>query len=99
MKKLVLVIALFTVLTVKAQQKNPVKDNKLSGEYASLQGKDITTVMKVLHVKDTVGKTYLATFPEYMPNEKLLVLRRTNGDDLAFYKNGLQFIVSKAASK
>jgi hypothetical protein len=94
MKKLIFISILFVAFTIKAQQ-NPTSKNDVNSVYGSLMHKDIATVMKTLNIKDTVGKTNMGMFPKQYPGEHFLVLKRDNGEQLAFLKNKLEIIVPK----
>ena len=94
MKKLILVSVLLAAVGSKAQEV-PLTDHKVSAVYGALWHKDIASVMKGLNMTDTIGKTYPATFEQYKPEQKGLVLKRENGEQLAFFNNRLEVVIPK----
>jgi len=94
MKKLIFISILFVFFTSKAQQ-NPASKSDVNSIYGSLMHKDIASIMKALNIKDTVGKTNMGMFPQQYPGEHFLVLKRDNGEQLAFLKNKLQVVIPK----
>ena len=94
MKKLIFVSILFVAFISKAQQ-NPTSKNDVNSVYGSLIYKDVATVMKTLNIKDTVGKTFPASFEQYKKGQKCLVIKRDNGEHMCFFDNLLYVVIPK----
>lgn len=100
MKKGILVAGLFilsgTAFAQKASLKVSAKaaaqaqvDAQKNSLYNPLMGKDVTTVLNALNVKDTIGKT------SYAKASQMLTVLVPNGDQLTFKNDKLNGVFYK----
>lgn len=61
-------------------------------QYGKLLGKDISSVMKIANIKDTVGKTSFVKFTQGKKVTEYLQLKTPTGELLGFEKNILTWV-------
>jgi hypothetical protein len=76
--------ALFTMIVLAALTVSAKAQSQKMDHYDALVGKDLANAMKVLNIKDTIGKTLYAFAPQLEKGTKFLMVKLDNGDQLAF---------------